>query len=96
VSERKFWNHDADEWESRAATLRLAFRDRLFRRLGKYCEDIDPAINIRGWLIERARSRRLRGALRGHRDEERAAACEGLAELPERLAGRTGRGAGPW
>jgi hypothetical protein len=48
VSERKFWNHEADKWESRAATLRLAFRDRLFRRLGKYCEDIDPAINIRG------------------------------------------------
>ena len=91
MSEEKFWNHEADEWESRAATLRLAFCDRLFRRLGKYCEDIEPAIYIRGWLIERARSRKLREALRqarvhvyrqlnGRHEQDRADAESWLAQ----------------
>ena len=68
-----------------------SFRSRLVERLGRYCEDIEPAIYIRGWLIERARSRKLREALRqarvhvyrqlqGRHEQDRAGAEAWLAQ----------------
>jgi hypothetical protein len=68
-----------------------SFRSRLVERLGRYCEDIEPAIYVRGWLIERARSRKLREALRqarvhvyrqfqGRHEQDRADAEAWLAQ----------------
>lgn len=49
-----------------------SFCDRLLARLGEHCEDIEPMIYVRGWLIERARTRRLRAELDEARREAEA------------------------
>ncbi len=69
MSARKFWSESLDEWVQRSSVRGVDFARRLIMRLGKHCEDVEPEIYIRGWLIERARTRRLRAELAEARSE---------------------------
>jgi len=63
MSARKFWSEWHNDWVRRSSVRGVDFAKRLIMRLGKHCEDVEPEIYIRGWLIERARTRRLRAEL---------------------------------
>ena len=83
MSEEKFWNHEAD---GVGDTLR-----RWGSLMGRAMNDRAHSLTIRGWLIERARSRKLREALRqarvhvyrqlnGRHEQDRADAEAWLAQ----------------
>ncbi len=75
MSARKFWSEWHNDWVQRSSVRGVDFARRLIMRLGKHCEDVEPEIYIRGWLIERARSKALREDL-----EEAVAMFEAYCE----------------
>ena len=68
MSARKFWSEWHNDWVQRSSVRGVDFAKRLVMRLGKHCEDVEPEIYIRGWLIERARTKKARRAAEFWRD----------------------------